>query len=291
MCDLAAILEQFGVVDASYESLADSENANHRVTTATGERYLLRQHRSDGRSLTALESELIWLTHLHERGLEVQRPAPLRSGAFVLLDDSRRFSLLTWIEGEVMETIDEVQAARVGALMARLHLIADDFNPPPSFERPHYDAQFLTETLATLRGIAWLEGDWALLERAVLKAQPAFELPQQTVIHADLHPGNLIWRGDEVMAIDFDRCGLGPLGFDMMSALGYLEADACDAFLHGYQQVRALPAGFEAQRHLYTIAEWLTNLAFLAPRPQEREFVDTVMLPGLRQQLPALLER
>lgn len=290
MRDFAAILEQFGVAGRC-EPLTDSENDNHQVTTATGERYLLRQHRRDGRSLKALESELIWLTHLLQCGLEVQRPIALCSGGFVLLDDSRRYSLLTWIDGEVLETVDEPRAARVGALMARLHLIASDFKPPASFERPHYDAQFLTETLATLRGIAWLERDFALFELAMAKARPAFEQPQQTLIHADLHPGNLIWRGDEVAAIDFDRCGFGPLGFDVMSALGYLETDACDAFVRGYERIVPLPVGFETGRYQYTIAEWLTNLAFLAPRSREREFVDSVMLPSLRQQLPALLER
>ncbi len=52
-----------------------------------------------------------------------------------------------------------------------------------------------------------------------------------------------------------------------------------------------VPADFENVSHLYTLAEWLTNLAFLASRPQERAFVDGVMLPGLRVELPKLLER
>jgi aminoglycoside phosphotransferase (APT) family kinase protein len=43
-------------------------------------------------------------------------------------------------------------------------------------------------------------------------------LPQQ-VVHGDIHLPNLIRQdGDDVVAVDFDQFGIGPLGFD----LGYL---------------------------------------------------------------------
>jgi Ser/Thr protein kinase RdoA (MazF antagonist) len=292
MSDVRRVLEEFGLLGASAELLRDTQNHNHLVTTATGQRFLLRQHRVEHLGIGALESEMLWLTFLHERGLEVQRPVRLPSGTYIFQDDDRRFSLLTWLEGEVLEEIDETQARVLGELMAKLHEAAAGFVPPTGFERPRYDRQHLELTLARLRVIAWLSDDLPLFENAVARAKPSFEedsVGSWGLVHADLHPGNLVWRGSEVAAIDFDGCGFGPLGFDIATALGYLETEPRVAFLEGYTSVRTLPEGFEAHRGMYTVAEWLTNLAFLAPRPHEREYVETVMLPGLREHLPKLI--
>ncbi|GAA0954560.1 hypothetical protein GCM10009554_60490 [Kribbella koreensis] len=59
-------------------------------------------------------------------------------------------------------------------------------------------------------------------------------LPQQ-VVHGDAHPVNLIGReGDDVVAVDWEQFGVGPLGFD----LGYLVASteaAIDGLVAAYQ--------------------------------------------------------
>ncbi|WP_161881631.1 phosphotransferase enzyme family protein [Deinococcus alpinitundrae] len=291
MLDLEGILERYGIVAASLEPLGDTQNANHMVAAASGERFLLRQHRSEHLSLNMLESELLWLSDLHRRALEVQRPVTLPSGKFILLDDERRFSLLSWLEGEVHQVLNEAQGQAAGALLTRLHLAARAFAPPVGFERPAYDQGHLARVLATLRGLECLTPDLPLLERAALSAVPAFADPvARHLIHADLHPGNLVWRGSKVAAIDFDACGFGPLGFDLASALGSLEAGPRAALLHGYERVSPLPTDVEAHRSAYTIAAALTNLTFLAAREHERGFLDTVMLPELRQQLPELLK-
>ena len=290
MLDLEGILEHFGIVAASLEPLGDTQNANHMVITASGERFLLRQHRSERLNVAMLESELIWLGDLHARGLEVQRPVALPRGKFIVLDGERRFSLLSWIEGEVCEELSEAQGQAAGELMARLHLAARAFAPLAGFERPVYDQQHLARVLDILRGLDWLAPDLPLLERAALSAMPAFaDAAAWRLIHNDFHPGNLVWRGLNVAAIDFDACGFGPLGFDLASALGYLDTGPQAVFLRGYELVSPLPDDFGRWRSAYTVAGWLTNLAFLAPREHERAFVDTVMLPGLREQLPGLL--
>jgi Ser/Thr protein kinase RdoA (MazF antagonist) len=147
--------------------------------------------------------------------------------------------------------------------------------------------------MVELREIDWLHDDLDLFERAMSRAKLVFEEPDIPwgLIHADLHPGNMIWQGAKVAMIDFDRCGFGPVSFDIATTFGYLEDESRTAFLQGYETVLPLPQGFAEKRSLFTIAEWLTNLAFLAARAQDREYVDTIMLPGLREQLPKMLER
>jgi thiamine kinase-like enzyme len=119
---------------------------------------------------------------------------------------------------------------------------------------------------------------------------PAFLPTHSTLIHADLHADNLLWHGQNVMALDFDACGFGALGFDLATALGYLETEVRPSFLEGYESLRPLPSDFADHKSRYTIAEWLSNLSFLAPRDFEREYIENVMLQGLRQQLPALMQ-
>jgi Ser/Thr protein kinase RdoA (MazF antagonist) len=233
------------------------------------------------------------LNYLHNQDLEVQRPVLLPTGNFIFSSHFGRFSLLSWIEGEVLESINEIQAEAVGALMARLHVVARDFTPPTGFERLQYDSAYLETQMLELRGVDFLHDDLPLFEQAISRAKLAFEeanIPSG-LIHADLHPGNMIWQGEKVAMIDFDRCGFGPVSFDIATTFGYLETETRDAFLHGYETVLPLPQGFAQKRGMFTIAEWLTNLAFLAARVQDREYVDTIMLPGLREQLPKLLER
>jgi Ser/Thr protein kinase RdoA (MazF antagonist) len=292
MIELQPILEQFGLRAATLEPLGHSQNTNHVVTATTGERYLLRQHRTDSYSLSELESEMIWLNHLHSHKLEVQRPVPLKAGNYILNHSTGRYSLLTWLEGVVLDELSETQAENLGALTAQLHVIAKQFVPPDGFERLRYDAAYLEGNLNILRGVGRLHDDLPLLEQAMTRAQQAFdEDTERVLIHADLHSDNVIVQASKIAVIDFDRCGFGPIIFDVVTALGYLEQPSRTAFLRGYGAVLALPERFEERRGAFTVAEWLTNLAFLAPRPEEREYVDTIMLPGLREQLPKLLEK
>ncbi len=292
MNDLLAVLEQYGLKAVRFEFLGDTENTNQLVTTSSSERYLLRQHRAASRSLAMLESEMIWLNHLHQSGLEVQRPVSLLAENFICSSDLERFSLLSWIDGEVLESINQTQAEAVGVLMARFHSVARDFTPPAGFERLLYDSQYLEDTLSELRAIDWLQPDMALFEQSMARAKQAFDEPNipWCLIHADLHPGNMVWQGVKVAMIDFDRCGFGPVSYDIATTFGYLETETRDAFLRGYEMVLPLPEGFPEKRKLFTIAEWLTNLAFLAARAEDREYVVTIMLPGLREQLPKILE-
>jgi Ser/Thr protein kinase RdoA (MazF antagonist) len=292
MVDLTGILKPFGVAATSFVPLGNTENTNVLVTTASDQRYLLRQHRAESRSLAMLESEMIWLNYLHRSGLEVQRPVPLLAENFIFSSDVGRFSLLSWIDGEVLESINQTQAEVVGILMARFHSAAQNFTPPTGFERLQYDTRYLEKTLNELRAIDWLQADITLFEQSMALAQQAFEEPDipKSLIHADLHPGNMVWQGAKVFMIDFDRSGFGPVSYDIASTFGYLDEAERNAFLAGYETVMPLPGGFTQKRKLFTIAEWLSNLAFLAVRAEEREYVDTIMLPGLREQLPKMLE-
>jgi Ser/Thr protein kinase RdoA (MazF antagonist) len=291
MTEPTTILERYGVHNATLEALGDTQNVNHRVLAQDGTHFLLRCHRVATHSTAMLESELIWLEYLSAAKFDVQRPQRTLEGQLILELGGERYSLLSWLEGDTLELLNAVQAEQAGALMARLHTAALIFTPPPGFTRPRYDAAHLERTLETLRTLPWLESDIPLFERAATHASSAFaDSSGWALVHADLHAGNVLWDGTRIKVIDFDACGFAPLGFDIATALGYLEDDERDTFLRGYESIRPLPEHFALERRRFTIAEWLTNLAFLAPRAVDRDYVENLMLPGLREQLPRMLE-
>jgi Ser/Thr protein kinase RdoA (MazF antagonist) len=287
---LQAVLEQFAIFNAQITPLENSFNLNHRIQTK-GKTYLLRQHRDPRHNVAALESEMHWLRHLAASGLEVQQPQPQVAGGLIAVLEGKPYSLLSWLEGEVFEVTETTEQAKaVGQLMARLHLANKNFVPPVGFTRLHYDVAFLETTAQKLEDIAWLAPEMPLYRAAFEFAKPAFVKPQTSLIHADLHAGNLLWRGQTVMALDFDACGFGALGFDLATALGYLEPELRPSFLESYENLHPLPSDFAAQKSRYTIGEWLNNLSFLAPREHERDYVQSVMVQGLREQLPKLMQ-
>ncbi len=285
---LRVVLEQFGFPDAQFSALENTQNTNHCITAFTGEKFLLRQHQVSERNLAMLESELIWLEFLDTRGLTVQQPQKTLSGERILLLEGQRFSMLSWLDGEVHETLSTVQAESAGELMALLHLAAREFVSPIGFERPSYDQAFLQRTLAQLEQIYWLNQDIPLFKNALEFSQSVFEeKPTWGLIHADLHPANMIIQGSRVLAIDFENCGFGPLGYDIAMTLGYLEPQ--EAFLEAYQRVLPLPNQFALERSRFSLVEWLSNVAFLAPREIEREGLEADFLPFLRRKIPELL--
>jgi Ser/Thr protein kinase RdoA (MazF antagonist) len=105
--------------------------------------------------------------------------------------------------------------------MAHLHRHAERFAPPPGFTREHIDTEdALQEWPAALRqGILSLAAAAIVAAAAERLRDEARSLsPTPTtfgLIHADLHPANLLVRHREVCAIDFGDCAFGYFAFDI----------------------------------------------------------------------------
>jgi Ser/Thr protein kinase RdoA (MazF antagonist) len=93
------------------------------------------------------------------------------------------------------------------------------------------------------------------------------------MIHADLHPGNLLVRGDDLAIIDFDDAAFGWRMYDIAVALTHQQAapdfaTVRGAFLAGYREVRNLPEGEAAQLSLFLLVRSLVQLGWLHERPE-----------------------
>ena len=246
-------------------------------------RFALRLHRPGYRTLAELQSELDWMAMLAKGGLTVPRPIPSRNGRLVEVVEDTPVSVLTWLPGRMVGaqgaldgiTDREGYMRRLGALLARLHDLSDDWTPPPDFTRPRWDHPGLTGD-APLWGPFWRNPDLTSAQRAAVlaarsKAEAALTRIGQTLdfglIHADAITENVMIDGETLMLIDFDDGGWGYRAFDLATVLMRQRA-APDypalraALLEGYG--RPTPA-----LDLMLMLRALTYLGWVIPRMDE----------------------
>ncbi|MFN6536472.1 MAG: phosphotransferase enzyme family protein [Nostoc sp. EkiNYC01] len=173
-------LNHYNVSAAQLVFLGHSENVTFRVETPSSENcatsgefdeqrlFLLRIHHPIARCRdriwqqhAVIESELMWLTALHEdTDLVVPYPIQNLNGNFitsVAIDDTGEklnCTLLNWIDGSPLDTQPTpIQAWQVGELMAQLHQHASFWELPLGFQRPKYDWEQLHASLMKLRSL------------------------------------------------------------------------------------------------------------------------------------------
>ena len=288
----------FPVADPRVSLVTVSENVTFRLTDGeTGEDWILRLHRPGYNSAAELEAERVWTAALREAGLEAPEPLPARDGRTFVpqrvegTGENRLVGVTRWIDGEVLDDFLEspdrtgerpLWFHRLGALVARTHLQSEAWTPPPGFARTRLDADGLMGP-APRWGPFWdhaaltaEDRDLVIRARDVLHARLS-ALPQDLavfgMIHADLHPGNLLVRDGDLAIIDFDDAAFGWRMYDIAVALTHQQAspdfaEVRDAFLAGYRQVRDLPEAEAAQLPLFLLVRSLVQLGWLHERPE-----------------------
>ena len=166
-------------------------------------------------------------------------------------------SLWEHVDADADRAIDYVQ---LGAIIARLHRVAPaELGALPFFA----DA-------------AWLQVDRRLAQVDASELEPVCEALRGwqeraraaplVVCHGDVHPRNVLMRGDEVVIVDWDNLCLAPAAFDHAALLPWAERYGGDAaaypdFAHGYgADLRGSPLAEELST-LRLLAATLNTLA------------------------------
>ncbi|WP_432514554.1 phosphotransferase enzyme family protein [Kineococcus sp. SYSU DK001] len=297
------------------------ENCVFRVDTGQGS-FALRLHRPGYRSVTEVATEVALVHHLAREGLPVPRvvstadgqlhAAVRHDGVKVLVD------LQHWVDsGGNLDSVEEAVRgtsalepstfARIGALAARLHDVAERREHPPAGHRTAWDAEGLVgknslwgdpRTLPGLRS-----GDVDLIDRAAghVTATLARHDPGPSrygFIHADLTPENLLRTGEDLVLIDFDDCGEGWYLFDLATVLFFYlphprAGEFRAALLAGYTASRPLTAQDLDLFEVLLLARGLTYLGWAATRCETATaaFLVEEVLPSVldlaRAQCPA----
>lgn len=279
-----------------------SENVSFRVhgqlegARASGD-FVLRLHRPAYHSHASLHSEHLWVRALAGAGIAVPRPLRTRAGAEFAhvhvggVGEWRPAGLAHWQDGEILgDALEEAHEAelledwyrQLGALMAAMHAQACEWTPPPGFVRHALDADGLMGA-APFWGPFWEHPTFTPAERAVVQATRdrlhaallRLGKPANTysLIHADLHQGNLVLADGRLHVIDFDDAGYGWHAYDIAVALfrvlSHRHGERIRAALvAGYREQRALPDDVLALLPMFLLIRELALVGWVMLRPE-----------------------
>ncbi len=281
-------LDVWGINAQSAELVSKSENLVYLVRTDS-DAYTLRVHRPGYHAADELIAEHQWLTALVEAGCSVPEPMTTSDGErYTRLaaegSDGRFVTVARWVDGELVgamlmrSPVDDwpPHLEAIGQTMAKLHLATEAWSLPAGFDRVTWDAAGLVGR-DPVWGRFWEAEGLARSERALLIAarDKAFdELRDCTspfgLIHADMHPFNLVAADAGLHVIDFDDGGFGWTAYDIAIAIyNFREKPEFEhlqgAFLAGYARHRTPPGLADITRFL-TIRS-LVWLGWVADRP------------------------
>ena len=290
-------LDEWDIPAAQIELISISENTVFRVDTDSSETYVLRIHRPGYHTLAELNSEQQWTAALKRAGIGVPLPRQTRDGrGYATIPvpgstETRHVGIVEWFEGVTLSSImaqapDMPTLAlhfdQLGRIAARIHNQAVSWQVPEDFQRHAFDADgFMGD--APFWGPFWVlpelkaaERDHILNARRVIhralwdygKGEGIYSL-----IHADLHPHNLLVNGDQLHVIDFDDSGFGWHQYEIAVALDAYRKPphfevARDALVAGYRSERPLSNAAIELLPMFLLIRSLALLGWLHERPE-----------------------
>jgi Ser/Thr protein kinase RdoA (MazF antagonist) len=208
-----------------------------------------------------------------------------------VLGEHRHASLSRWISGELLMRLIrdgtpreqlELHFQKLGALIATMNNQAAVWRPSASFRRHALDADGLMG-IQPFWGRFWERGDLSPGERTLLNetrirlhellTRYGKDASRYSVIHADLHPGNVLVGGGTLTAIDFDDIAWGWHMYDLAAALNQCQELTEFGAIHaacveGYRNVRPVAEEDLAMLPLFLLVRGMAEIGWFADRPE-----------------------
>ncbi len=292
------VIAGFNLGECELESINHEFNSTFKVTAANGDRFAMRINVNSQRTLPNLKAEIFWVEQLAgEPGINVPSPLKNAAGEYItavwhpMLERDLFAVLFTWLEGEELgdEPTEEMMRA-TGRSMARMHIAARDTRLPSGAALPTVDDMFWGNTDAITPSEQLTAEDKATLGRAIehiettTKAMYARSKPQ--LIHADIHPWNVMWQDGDVAVFDFDDCVIGIPAQDIAVTLYYNDTAEQDAaFLAGYQEIAPLPDYSDDEMKVLRLQRRIFLLSYIleTENPEHRAMVPKYLAETLRR--------
>jgi Ser/Thr protein kinase RdoA (MazF antagonist) len=211
-------------------------NLLYRVTTSSGERFMLRLASPGWRTLTDLQAEAVWLEALaRETSISAPRIIPVSSGEYVLplslpgFPETWNTSLMTWVPGRLLgHYLTPRNLAKMGELFAALHSQAGSWTPPAGFTTRRFEHWLSRGEENCLTGGAQ-DGNSALPSRSrgllenmhqvVEQAYAAVNRSDLRIIHCDLWHDNIKLDQGVLHPFDFEDTVWGFRAHDIAMAM------------------------------------------------------------------------
>lgn len=282
--DLSPWIKQFPLGQAlALKGIASGiENTNFFLTTERGE-YVLTIF--ENLSFEQLPFYLKLMHHLAERGVMVPDPVANDKGELIVALQGKPAAIVSKLEGSSQMSPQPVHCAAVGAMVAKMHLAAQDF---PLHQPNLRGLPWWNET--TPKVLPYLSADNVALLQAEMQFQNDFAASatyaqlQSGPVHADLFRNNVMFVGEQLGGFfDFYFAGCDTWLFDVAVTIndwcidldsGELDAPRVRAMLDAYHAVRpfteAEQAAMPAMLRAAALRFWLSRLYdFHMPREAE----------------------
>lgn len=251
-------------------------SSNLRISTRAG-KFVLKRWSAAADPGDTVRTVLL-MDWLHSQGLAVPQPVRL-GGAWLHEHEGRLWSLFSFVEGSWFNGHGgEAESAAVasGRLAQALAGVPAELAPVPgpahlsdaddalfarlNEERGRWD-EYLGSTSAAQLAAAW---DHILRRWGQLRESPP-AAGAQRASHFDLHPRNLLMRGEQVVAIlDFESCRTIPIGYAMAFAGLKQGRQAVVAGGNAHDAPRVGSLFLERYRTAFPATETLDRVADLA---------------------------
>ena len=290
-------IESWSIDVKSIRFINHSENVTFQVTDESDNKYVLRIHRPEYHTLKELESEQAWTESLLDAGVDV--PVPIKTakghrfGSVPVGDHRRNVGMLKWVDGTSLRDLGKTKAdsnqieyayRRVGRILAALHDQVASWQPPLWFTRHSLDADGLMGE-SPFWGRFWEAGDLDISHRKHLSNmrkqlhELLVQLPKNhdcySLIHSDLHTGNIIRHGDDLHIIDFDDAGFGWHAYDFAVVLSDAPTneDGSDsiakvALFQGYEEIRPIQSWVKKLVPLFSVIRTFASIGWADARPE-----------------------
>jgi Ser/Thr protein kinase RdoA (MazF antagonist) len=289
-------LRHLAMVGLSHYDLNDPQITYHgfetnlmfRVTTAVGERFMLRLAYPGWRALADLQSEALWVNALtRETDIPVPEILPGRSGELVLtpstpeVPDVWPMALMRWVPGRLLgHYLTAPNLEKMGRLFAELHVHGTDWRPPEGFTRRRFEHWLSRGEPDQISGNSDDDGMAAIspehqawigsMIREVELAYSTIDQSDLRVIHCDLWHDNIKLHQGRLYPFDFEDTVWGFRAHDIaMAMLDLLETvgearypGLLGAFQRGYKTLLAWPEDpiepFQIGRMLWVV-NWVAR--------------------------------
>ena len=282
---------------AGLKLVSASENTVYRVNTRSGRDFALRIHRPGYHTFQELVSEQQWTAALRTSGVEAPEPLLTRDGhgyatiKFPGSAESRNVGIVEWIDGVPLAQIidqasDEQTVAQrfeqLGSIAARIHNQATQWALPADFQRHAFDAEGLMGD-APFWGPFWELPQLKPAQRTkILKARSTIRETLTdygkdpniySLMHADLHPHNVLVDDEHLYVIDFDDAGFGWHQYELAVALYSYTGErnfetVRDALIAGYRSERSLDNTALELLLMFLLVRSLVLLGWIHGRPE-----------------------
>ena len=256
---------------------AGIENTNYFVTTSQGRFVLTLFEKLTARELPYY---LNLMAHLAQHGIPCPAPVVSQNGSYLGELNGKPASLVTRLAGKDLVYPTTAECAKVGALLARMHVAGQSY--PARMDNPRGPAWWTAVMPAILPFLN--KEDAAMLHAEVLRSgTPCADQLPRGPIHADLFRDNILFvKGEIAGIIDFYFACTDALLYDVAITVNdwcaqsdsRLDAARTTALLAGYHAARPFtPAERDAWPALLrsgALRFWVSRLYdYHLPRPGE----------------------